>query len=144
VLVSGEQLGKHHQNVPYGTPAWSKSYGRRPRVESANALLRTLLTRVDRGFCTTSDPERNELIFGLTPVAINLSVYEHRLQDDIEVVEVGRAESFGEEIDAFLDKHADSPGADSPVGESVDEGPATTDGEPGVEVTPRSTSPPYD
>ena len=45
-------------------------------VESMNALLRTNLQRIDRGFCRTLDPVKYELLYGLALVAINLMIYE--------------------------------------------------------------------
>ncbi len=79
VRISGRDLGKHHQDVPFGTPAWSKSYGRREQVEAMNSLLRTNLLRIDRGICKTLDPSKYHLLYGLALAAVNLLSYERHL-----------------------------------------------------------------
>lgn len=76
VRVQPEQLGKLHQDIPFGTRAWGMSYGRREPIENRFSSLRTNLFRVDRAFCKTIDPVKYHLAFGLTLVAVNLLNYE--------------------------------------------------------------------
>jgi hypothetical protein len=137
VEVSAELLGKLHQNVPFGTPAWSKSYSRRLRVESVNALLRTNLLRVERGFCKTLDPAKYELIYGLTVVAVNLLTYERHAALEVEVFDV--ADHLGIEIRGRLDEAADG---EFEVSAETSTPSSHSPHTPVDGVTPSATSPP--
>ena len=87
VRVQPEQLGKLHQDIPFGTKAWGMSYGRREPIENRFSSLRTNLFRVDRAFCKTIDPAKYHLAFGLALVAVNLLNFELACSKDGNPIE---------------------------------------------------------
>lgn len=80
LIVEPEKLGKLWQPVPYGTRAWSQSYGRRALVETANALIKSSFARLERGYFRVMGLHKVSLLIGLLCVGVNLQM-AHRLEE---------------------------------------------------------------
>lgn len=97
----------HYQRIPWGTAAWTKSYGRRTNIEGTNGRLRNELG-LDHGVIRSFGTIATMVMMTLLCAALNLRI---ALNDDLaEDDERGRAEfSPGEDV------------ADPGAGESPDE-----------------------
>lgn len=80
VTIDPEVLGELWQAVPYGTGAWSQSYGRRALVETANALIKSSFARLERGYFKVMGLHKVSLLIGLLCVGVNLQM-AHRLEE---------------------------------------------------------------
>jgi hypothetical protein len=67
-----------YQQVPYGTTAWSMSYGRRSSAETAHSEMRTGLARLQRGYFKVFGLNKATLLMGMMCVAINLQLQEQQ------------------------------------------------------------------
>jgi len=81
----------NYQEVPYGTHAWSKSYGQRSRIEMLNKLLKVERGLGDNAFMCASGHEAHELAAIALGVAHNIEVSE-RFAEDQTAVERGDEE----------------------------------------------------
>lgn len=78
----------HWQEIPYGTTAWARSYGRRALVENTNSVLRTGLARLSRGFFRVFGKDKIEFLLGLALGALNLKMAERaRRRLEVEVID---------------------------------------------------------
>ena len=87
LTITADERDKLDQEVPFGTPAWLKSYGRRNLSESTNSLLHTQLTRISRGFTKVHSLAKTGFLLGLALVAVNLMIFERYSHDDEIVVD---------------------------------------------------------
>jgi len=80
LTVGPKMLGELWQPVPYGTRAWSQSYGRRALAETANALIKSSFARLERGYFRVMGLHKVSLLIGLLCVGVNLQM-AHRLHE---------------------------------------------------------------
>lgn len=76
------------EEIPYGTTAWSRSYGRRAIAEKTNSVLRTGLAQMVRGYTKVMGLTKQGLVLALAMCAINLKITEalHE-RESVEIVE---------------------------------------------------------
>jgi len=87
ITTTATDRTSHWQEIPYGTTAWARSYGRRALVENTNSVLRTGLARMSRGFFRVFGKDKVELLLGLALGALNLKMAERtRRREEVEVV----------------------------------------------------------
>ncbi|MBU3689103.1 MAG: hypothetical protein B7C54_05755 [Acidimicrobiales bacterium mtb01] len=88
ITTTPADRGKHWQEIPYGTTAWARSYGRRALVENTNSVLRNGLARLSRGFFRVFGKDKVSLLVGLALAALNLKMAEKtRRRDEVDVVD---------------------------------------------------------
>lgn len=88
ITTTPDDRTPHWQEIPYGTTAWARSYGRRALVENTNSVLRTGLARLSRGFFRVFGKDKIELLLGLALGALNLKMAERaRRQIEVEVID---------------------------------------------------------
>ena len=87
LTITADERDKLFQEVPFGTRAWLKSYGRRNLSESTNSLLHTQLARITRGFTKVHTLAKTSFLLGLALVAINLMIFERNSDSDEVVVD---------------------------------------------------------
>ena len=104
ITTTATDRTSHWQEIPYGTTAWARSYGRRALVENTNSVLRTGLARMARGFFRVFGKDKVELLLGLALGALNLKMAERtRRREEVEVVYHDWFEDNDEGSDADLD-----------------------------------------
>ena len=87
ITITADERDKLYQEVPFGTRAWLKSYGRRNLSESTNSLLHSQLTRITRGFTRVQTLAKTGFLLGLAMIAINLLIFERYSKDEEVVVD---------------------------------------------------------
>lgn len=133
ITTTPEDRGPHWQEIPYGTTAWSASFGRRSLIENRNSMLRVGLARLTRGYFRVFGKEKISFLVGMALVALNLKMVEtDRRHVEVEVIdfdEAELAEYFGETVDAGDDIGDDieAPLARGPSPPGEDEANPTTE-----------------
>lgn len=111
---------KLFQHVPYGTSAWSLSYGRRSSAETRHSDMRTGLARLQRGYFKVFGLTKATLMMGMMCVSINLQLQEQQSRDtDIETVELD-TEELTTDVPSETDDDDENPAVAQP---RVDEPP---------------------
>jgi hypothetical protein len=88
ITTTADDRTPHWQEVPYGTTAWARSYGRRALVENTNSVLRTGLARMYRGFFRVFGKNKIEFLLALALSALNLKMAERaRSYEEVEVID---------------------------------------------------------
>lgn len=125
ITTTPADRGPHYQEVPYGTTAWTLSYGRRALVENTNSVLRTGLARLSTGYFRVFGKDKVALLVGLALAALNLKMAEKsRHHDEVEVVEfdleddhtVAADDVAGESTDGKVEADPPPPEGPAPPG----------------------------